>query len=173
MDTQEIWHTYGQEAFFHILKRVKDNHIAHDILQNSFLKIHKNIHQLKAENKLKAWVFQICRNEIANYYNEQAVHTTTDVAGLEDSTDTFIDVCCFDKFVNELPKDYKEAITLTYIHGKKQHEVAEMLDISLANVKARIRRSKTLLKQRFHECCKFEIDPNGNLSGPSDCASCA
>src|SRR5690606_2267222 len=145
---------------------------ANDIFQNTFLKIHKNLHQLKEKEKIKAWVFQIARNEIANYFKRESIYG----AGLHNSEATVSEkhqnICCFDKFVTALPIIYREPIELVYIKGKKQKEAAEILSISLANIKARIRRAKDILKKDFSECCNYEFDKKGNLVGEPDCANC-
>lgn len=172
MNTQEIWSRYGQEVYLFILRNTRDKNVANDVFQNCFLKIHRNVHQLKSEQKLKAWVFQICRNEIANYYNRESSYVNTLANSPESSEENFQHICCFDKFIDDLPQDYKEVIELTYMEGKKQDEVADTLQISLANVKARIRRSKALLKKRFQECCKYKVDTKGNLVGSPDCPTC-
>lgn len=91
---------------------------------------------------------------------------------MESGTEKNEAYCCFDNFINELPLIYKEPIELVYIKGKKQQQVAEILDISLANVKARIRRAKGILKKNFSECCKYEFDKNGSLIGEADCSKC-
>ena len=68
METQNIWKKYHDELYFFILKKTKDKDIANDVFQNTFLKIHKSITQLKSVDKTKPWVFQIARNEIANRF---------------------------------------------------------------------------------------------------------
>ncbi|MEL6254896.1 MAG: sigma factor [Bacteroidota bacterium] len=68
MGTQGIWNNYGNELYFFILKKVKNKNEANDIFQNTFLKIHKNLSKLKDEKKVKAWIYQIARNEIADFF---------------------------------------------------------------------------------------------------------
>lgn len=172
MSSQEIYEEFGQEVYLFILKRVKNKHIANDIFQSSFLKIHKNTHQLKTESKIRAWVFQITRNEIANYFNKEITNKVEVSQEANYTEDSEIDICCFDRFIDDLPKIYKEVIQLTYISGKKQEEVAEMLDISTTNVKARIRRSKEMLRTKFLDCCKYDVNPHGKLIGTPDCSVC-
>ncbi|MEM8894502.1 MAG: sigma-70 family RNA polymerase sigma factor [Bacteroidota bacterium] len=172
MSSQEIYHEYGQELYFFTLKRVSDTTVANDIVQNTFLKIHKNIHQLKSDDSTKAWVYQICRNEIANYFISEQQESKLTGLPSHDHDNGNVQICCFDKFVDEMPAMYKEVVELTFIDGKKQLEVAEVLDISIANVKARVRRAKELLKTRFQECCKYEVDQSGRLVGPPNCATC-
>ena len=172
MDTQELFSNLSDSVYFFILKRVKNKSIANDILQNTFFKIHKNLHQLKEEEKAKAWVFQIARNEIANYYNQEATYASSFTEEQQTDAESYQTVCCFNRFINELPHIYKQAIELVYIEGKKQYEAAEIIGTSLANIKARIRRAKTILKENFRACCKYEFDKNGNLVGEPDCAAC-
>lgn len=172
MDTQELFNSLSDSIYFFILKRVKNKHIANDIFQNAFLKIHKNLYQLKEEDKAKAWVFQIVRNEITNYHNKEAAYVSSFSEAQEGDAESYQNVCCFDRFINELPSTYKQAIELVYIDGKKQNEAAEIIGISLANIKARIRRAKAILKENFRACCKYEFDKKGNLVGEPDCGVC-
>lgn len=172
MDTQNVWNNFNDEIYFFILKKVKNKDFANDIFQNIFLKIHKNLSTLKNEESVRAWVFQIARNEIVNHYNKKSL--------LEDELNTneeipiqeYLGICCFDKFINDLPEIYKQAIELVYIKGLKQKEAAEKLDISLENLKVRIKRSKDILKKNFNECCKYEFDKNGKLIGEANCSIC-
>ena len=172
MDTQELFSNLSDSIYFFILKRVKNKSIANDILQNTFFKVHKNLHQLKEEEKAKTWVFQIARNEIANYYSQEATYAYSFTEEQQTDAESYQTVCCFDRFINELPPTYKKVIELVYIDGKKQHEAAEIIEISLANVKVRIRRAKAILKENFSACCKYEFDKKGNLVGEPDCAAC-
>lgn len=171
-ETQKIWDNYKDELYFFILKRVRDTGAAGDILQNTFLKIHKNLDRLKEQTSTRAWTYSIARNEIANFFSKESLYV--EKTGISDATpiDTYEEVCCFDNFIMELPHIYREAIELVYIQGKRQQEAADILKISLANLKARLRRAKELLKQKFSECCKYELDKNGDLVGESNCAKC-
>jgi RNA polymerase sigma-70 factor, ECF subfamily len=170
--TQKIWEDHKDELYFFILKRVKEPGAAGDILQNTFLKIHKNLDRLKEPAKTRAWVFSIARNEIANFFNKESIYTGKIDSNDDPGIDTYEEICCFERFINELPEIYKKAIDLVYIQGKKQQEAADKLEVSLANLKARIRRAKDLLKKNFNECCKYELDKNGDLVGEANCAKC-
>lgn len=172
MKTITIWDTLSSEIYFFILKKLKNKDAAHEILQNSFLKIHQNIHQLKDTEKVRAWAFQIVRNEISNHFKDQSRNFHNVNFELLKKPDSYTEFCCFDRFVSNLPKEFNEVIELVYIKGKKQVEVAYLLGISLANVKARIRRAKSILKINFNECCKFKLNEEGKLTGEPNCAYC-
>lgn len=172
METQKIWDNFNDELYFFILKKVKDKDAANDIFQNTFLKIHKNLTNLEKEEKARAWIFQIARNEIFNHFNKESVYVEKLGENKETSSEKYEHICCFDKFINDLPKIYKQVIELIYIKGQKQKDVAKELEISPENVKARIKRAKDILKKKFNECCKYEFDKNGKLIGESNCSIC-
>ena len=172
METQSIWNNFNDALYFFILKRVKNENDTNDIIQNTFIKIHSNLSKLKSEDKVKAWVFQIARNEIINHFNNESHYVEAIESKNETPEDTNNEVCCFNRFITDLPKIYKDVIELVYIKGLKQKEVASTLDISLENVKARIKRSKDILKTNFKACCKYDLDKNGNLIGEPDCTIC-
>ena len=69
------------------------------------------------------------------------------------------------------PRKYK--LVIDYIEGKKQKEVAALTGLTLENVKVRIKRAKMILKKNFTECCKYQLDEQGNLTGEPNCAVCA
>ena len=89
------------------------------------MKIHKNLFQLKNDTKVKAWVFQIARNEIVNYMNQEMVYVENLKPEKQASPQKQQQMCCFDTFINDLPIIYRDAVELVYINGKKQKEVAK------------------------------------------------
>ncbi|ADV50485.1 RNA polymerase, sigma subunit, SigZ [Cellulophaga algicola DSM 14237] len=172
METQKIWNKFNDELYFFILKKTKNREHTNDIFQNTFLKIHENVSKLKEEEKARAWIFQIARNEIANYYTKEAIYVAQLTPNINESSEEYQPICCFDNFINDLPEIYKQVIALIYIKGQKQKDIATQLDISLENVKARVKRAKDILKNKLNTCCKYEFDKKGKLTGASNCAVC-
>lgn len=175
-NTQQIWDSLQESLFYFILKRVKDKDLSRDILQEVFIKIHLKLDQLKDSEKVKAWAYQITRNQIAEHFRKTKNTVALSEFREEQLSEGFesdgIDFCCFENFVEELPEKYEEIVTLINIEGKKQVEAAEELDLSLPNVKSRVYRAKEMLKQKFVECCRFSLNENGLLIGEQDCQRC-
>lgn len=172
MITEKIWEIYNESVYLFILKRVKNKQVANDIFQNTFLKIHNHLPSLKDDSKIKAWVFQIARNEINNHFNTESHYVKNNNTHYETDGSEFQAVCCFDKLIHDLPDKYREVIELVYVKGYKQKEVAISLGISLENTKARVRRAKILLKEKFKACCNYEVNQNGKLVGEPNCSTC-
>ncbi len=174
LKTIDIWNEFRNDIYFFILKRLKNRDDALEILQNSFVKIHNNLGQLKNLSKRKPWVFQIVRNEIINYFNRNKPVEELkgkEIDTFEDRGD-FADLCCLDRFLEGLPERYRDVINLVYVVGRTQQQAADEMGISLANAKARIHRGKGMLIEKFNSCCKFKLDENGKLSGESNCIAC-
>ena len=172
LNTTKIWEAYYLELYFFVLKRVQNVDTANDLVQNIFIKIHKNLETLKNSQKAKQWVFQIARNEILDFHKQRKEEL--DASRLDDESleDQFEVICCFDKFMDELPEKYKVVINSVYVEGKKLSQIATEQNLSLANVKARVRRGKQYLKEKLINCCKYNLDENGKLKGKPNCPIC-
>lgn len=70
MSTTTIWNNFSDHLFNFILQQVKSKSNASDILQEVFIKVHKNRAQLKEEDKLESWLFRITRNTITDHYRK-------------------------------------------------------------------------------------------------------
>lgn len=132
VNTNKIWEEFREPLKRFIARRVKDEHDAEDILQNIFLKIHNSIDHLKDESKLHAWVYQITRNAIIDYYHHRKVMVPlsdmpedleTDVPAADiDNTVNEI-ASCLKPMIHRLPEKYRQAIILTEFEGLTQKEL--------------------------------------------------
>ena len=67
-ESQNIWNEVesGLRAF--IAKRVPDEAAAEDLSQEVFLRMQRGLGGLKKESRLVAWIYQIARHAIIDYY---------------------------------------------------------------------------------------------------------
>lgn len=71
-------------------RRVADDHVADDLLQETFLRIHRNVDKLHESDRLAAWVYRIARNVIHDHYrvkNGDLSLTDNDMAEENDGKD--------------------------------------------------------------------------------------
>lgn len=170
VSTKVIWENFRDSLGKFILKRVRDEHDAEDILQDIFYKIHNNIDKLEDENKLQAWIYQVTRNTIIDYYRSRKATVelpdlpqkpTNETAASKDDADEI--ASCLKPMVEALPEKYRQAVTLTELKGLTQKEMAENLGVSLSGAKSRVQRARGKLKEMFLECCHVEFDQRGNI----------
>lgn len=158
---------YEEKLRGFIQKQVRDAETARDISQALYLKIYQNCEQLPKVNNPKAWLYQVTRNAVMDYFRENKLVIT-----LEPNQDLISDTeTSFAKELLELvapmlsllPEEYAEPLYLSDIKGLPQKEIAQRLNLSLSGTKSRIQRGREKLKDLFKECCHLELDRNGQL----------
>jgi len=175
-NTSEIWDKYASGLKKFIWKRVRNEHDAEDIFQDVFCKIHDNLYKLQNVHKLQAWIYQIARNAVNDYYRYRKVMTgVSEMHGMpkgsyaedsinDESNEPYsVPYICLKPMINDLPEKYREAVTLAYFKGLKQNEMADKLGLSLPAAKSRIQRGREKLKKMLVDCCQFEFDKYGNV----------
>ncbi len=167
--TEQVWAEFSRRLRAFILARVTNEEDADDLLQDIFTKIHNNLHSLKDEGRLTAWVFQITRNTIADYYRQLKMESPepTPAAGFVENQDEQAlnrEVAGWlEPMLGSLPEKYRQALRLTELEGMKQRELASELGLSLSAAKMRVRRGREKLKAVLLDCCHFELDRRGNI----------
>ncbi|HLV13956.1 MAG TPA: sigma-70 family RNA polymerase sigma factor [Xanthomarina sp.] len=167
MTTQTIWNLYAEDLKHFILSRVKNREVAADLLQDTFIKIHTKKASLKAEDKLKAWVFSVARHTVLDYFRKQQIRFSPDDTALVfiDADKEHTEYDCLQGIIKQLPKKYRDPLFLADIKGLKQAEVADKLQLPLPTVKSQIQRARKLIAQGYMDCCDLKMNPQGVLVG--------
>jgi len=63
---------YKERLYWHIRHIVKSHDDADDVLQNTFIKIFKNIDKFNGDSKLFSWMYRIATNESITFINKKA-----------------------------------------------------------------------------------------------------
>ena len=165
--TEAIWSQLNADLRQFIRRRVSDDHTADDLLQETFLRIHKNISGLRGADRLAAWVYQIARNVIHDQHRSRQSEPLAELDPLAEPDERNQLIASAEKWLDELigqlPEPYQRAVRMSEIEGLKQQEVAERLGLSLSGAKSRIQRGRAMLKDVLDQCCVFHFDNRGNL----------
>ncbi|MCB0592785.1 MAG: RNA polymerase sigma factor SigZ [Lewinellaceae bacterium] len=164
---QYIWSDLRDELEKFITSKVKDTSLSDDILQDVFIKIHLNIHQLKDSSRLTAWVYQITRNMIADHFKRKKFPDHSRPANLaeeERDEDLYRSLSdCVNSKIAKLSPHSREAVLLAYFKNYSQKELADFLGISYSGAKNRVQRAREKLRQSILDCDNVESDSKGNL----------
>lgn len=168
--TGAIWTRLSSDLRRFIRRRVADDHVADDLLQETFVRVHRNLATLQEQDRLAAWVYQIARNVVRDHHRKAANSTATlaDADPADDGDDHLTQLHCrgagwLDEMIRSLPDGYRQAVQMAEIEGHSQQEVADRLGLSLSGAKSRVQRGRTMLKAALEQCCDFEFDGRGNL----------
>ena len=168
--TEAIWTHLSADLRRFIRRRVADDHAADDLLQETFLRVHRSISTLQEADRVAAWVYQIARNVVLDHHRRAANPAVAlgDTDPADEPDDPGCSLRCrgagwLDEMIRSLPDGYREAVRLAEVEGLSQQAVADRLGLTLSCAKTRVRRGRAMLKDALGRCCRFEFDGRGNL----------
>ena len=161
--SEQLWEAFSLPLHQFIQRRVPDPHSADDLLQDVFLRVHTRIDTLHQADRVGAWLYQITRNAIADYYRAQrpAVDVPETLpAAANEPGDTAVQTLlpCVRAMVEQLPPFSRDALYLTEYAGLTQQALGEQLGISFSGAKSRVQRARAQLKAQLLACCHFEFE---------------
>jgi RNA polymerase sigma-70 factor, ECF subfamily len=167
--TEAVWNRLSSDLRRFIRRRVADDHAADDLLQETFLRVHRSIGTRREEDRLAAWVYRIARNVLLDHHR-RASNPAVGLGDFEPQAETEERSCSLrcggggwlDEMIRSLPDGYREAVQLAEAEGLLQEDVADRLGLSLSGAKSRIQRGREMLKGVLDRCCRFEFDGHGN-----------
>ena len=68
---EALWNQYSRRLGTFIRGRVEDDAEAEDILQEVFIRIHRNLCCQADRDKPESWIYQIARNLIIDHYRKR------------------------------------------------------------------------------------------------------
>ncbi|MFK5957686.1 MAG: RNA polymerase sigma factor [Lutibacter sp.] len=150
-DTQEkafrnLMSIYKERLYWHIRKIVLSHDDADDVLQNTFIKIFKNIHAFKENSKLYSWMYRIATNEAITFINKKAAKQHVDISELQHkmAADLYEDQYysgdeiqqLLQKAIFTLPQKQQLVFNMKYFDEMKYTEISEILETSVGALKA-------------------------------------
>lgn len=162
-----------------VRRRIDSGPDAEDIVQDVLEKAWQKRNDLQESANLVAWLLQIARNRVADYYRlrrrRDELRDRVEASSVESSTITSdtddVDAArrelasCLIPLIDDLPETYREAITSSEIEGRTQQETADILGLSLSGAKSRIQRGRRMVAERLLACCAVERDVRGGVVG--------
>ncbi|WP_435353526.1 RNA polymerase sigma factor [Emticicia sp. SJ17W-69] len=145
-----LYNNYSGALFGVVNKIVQSNDDANDLLQDTFLKIWRNIDYYDAsKGSIFTWMMNIARNLAIDRVRSADFRDSSQNISMEDNviyqidneyqTVQDIDAIGLQKVVEKLRPEYKQLIDLVYYKGYTQAEVSEEFGIPLGTVKTRIK----------------------------------
>jgi RNA polymerase sigma-70 factor (ECF subfamily) len=174
----EFWEIYDQfyaKVRKFILTLVRDEWVADDLIQETFLRIQNNLKRLKDPSKLSSWIFRIAYNLCQDHFRQvKRSHTEEriDQEEMEDFKEALIQKGpniekeleqrqmgeCVQNQINLLPESLRMVLIFFDIMALSHQEIADILGMMVKNVKVRLHRARKKLKLILEEKCSFERD---------------
>lgn len=136
--------SYQEKIYWHIRRLVHIHADADDVLQNTFIKVFKNIGSFRKEAQLYTWIYRIATNESLSFLKKRKDQLK--VANAELYVDEYVQADkYFDadkaqmiivKAIEQLPEKQKLIFNLRYYDEMSYKSISEILDTSIGGLKA-------------------------------------
>lgn len=137
---------YKERLYWHIRNIVKSHDDTHDVLQNTFIKVFKNIHNFKGDSKLFSWLYRIATNESITFINKNAkrLHVTSEeiqqLAINNLTSDVYFEGDAIQlklqKAIATLPEKQQLVFNMKYFEDIKYKDMADILETSEGALKS-------------------------------------
>ena len=149
---------YKNKAFTMLRRMLKYDLEAEEDLMDCFLKAYNNLNTFKFESKFSTWFYRIVYNSALTKLSSAKRKIENEMSSIDDLhyleskylADDFIkadNTLLIKKIVNELPPNNAAVVTMFYLEEMSAEEISEVLQLSVANVKVILHRSRNLLKE--------------------------
>jgi RNA polymerase sigma-70 factor (ECF subfamily) len=143
---RELMGLYKKRLYWHIRKIVLSHDDADDVLQNTFIKVFKNIHAFNEDSKLYSWMYRIATNEAITFINQKAKKRNIELSDLQiemannlqfenDFTGDEIQLL-LQKAIVTLPHKQQLVFNMKYFDEMKYTEMSEILETSVGALKS-------------------------------------
>lgn len=154
---------YQWQVHAHVLRKIGDFHIAEDITQETFLRVHQNLKTLNDLTQFRRWLYTIVNNLCIAWHRKNRLQTQpleeSDLSGTETeaysqyvateqaktSADTQRDLV--EKLLAKLKESDREVIALHYFEEMTSSEIGGHLGVSENTIKSRLHRARQQLKK--------------------------
>ncbi|WP_174395950.1 RNA polymerase sigma factor [Flectobacillus major] len=154
-----LYDNYSSALYGVIFKIVRSEEIAADVMQDSFVKIWKNIDGYnQSKGTLFTWILNVARNtaidkirsqDYQNSQRNQDIESTINIIDSQGASQFDIDAIGLSKVVDKLKPEHRQVIDLLYFKGYTQEEVSKEYGIPLGTVKTRVKSAITHLREYF------------------------
>ena len=157
-----------QSSVYHIVyKIVRDSEAAADLVQETFMKAFASLASYRSEFRFSTWLYKIAANCSIDYLRKKRINVLSLDRELE-TQDGRVEFEVADysyhpgqtlerkeqrfnieEAIDSLPDKYREVIVYRHKDDKSYDEIADLLNIPVGTVKARIFRARELLKKKL------------------------
>jgi RNA polymerase sigma-70 factor (ECF subfamily) len=143
---KQLLSLYKERLYWHIRKIVVSHDDADDVLQNTFIKIFKNIDRFKNNSKLYSWMYRIATNEAITFINKRAKERNVDITEYQQQLISTLDSdhwftgdeiqLILQKAIATLPQKQQLVFNMKYFDEMKYSQISEILETSIGALKA-------------------------------------
>lgn len=136
---------YQERLYWNIRRMVKTHEDTDDVLQNTFVKVYRNLDKYRSESKLYTWLYRIATNESLNHFRKEVRNKSVSIDDEESNiynlkSDNYFDGNLAQRklaaAIDTLPEKQKIVFNLRYYDEMPYKDMSEVLSTSVGALKA-------------------------------------
>ncbi|KAG1658325.1 Lipid A export ATP-binding/permease protein MsbA [Nymphon striatum] len=138
--------TYKKRLYWHVRSIVLNHDDADDVLQNTFVKVFRNINGFKGDSKLYSWMYRIATNEALTFLKQKSRKSGISNEELQSQLLDNLEADVYfegdeiqlklQKAIATLPEKQKLIFNMKYFQELKYEEISQILETSVGGLKA-------------------------------------
>ncbi|MEX0720326.1 MAG: RNA polymerase sigma factor [Balneolaceae bacterium] len=171
----EILMRRHNQTLYRVLRGyLKNEEEVQDLMQETYLKAYEKLYQFKHEAKFSTWLIRIGINEAltkikvqereSRFKNADHEQNFYKLNKIPDSMPVNPErrmmrkeaIQILEQAIDQLSSKYRSVYIMREIEGLSIKEIADSMDLSESNVKVRIHRAKTMIKEELYQQNKSE-----------------
>lgn len=158
---EQVIDRYQAKLLRYVTSIIKDQSLAEDMVQETFIAVYKNINSFDSDKKFSSWIYRIAHNKAINEIRKHSIFLGLD--RIKEVSDESIDATeivkeldkqktknVIAKAIKNLPIKYKEVMLLRYFEDSSYEEISDILRIPKNTVGVRITRGLALLRKNMN-----------------------
>jgi len=137
---------YQQKIYWHIRRLVIDHDDADDLVQETFVKVWKNLQSFRSDSQLYTWIYRIATNESITFLNKKKNRNNVSLDEVNSElAETLASSSHFDgdkiqrklqEAILTLPEKQRIIFNMKYFDDMKYEEISEVLGTTVGALKA-------------------------------------
>ena len=161
----KVYDAFRPRIYAYIASRVNCREDAEDLTSRTFEKALRNLGSYRPErSSMATWLYRIAGNLLIDHYRREATRKKVDMESLmrmyEGDTNTPRDMNRLELVagvIRDLPEPQERVLTLKYLQGLSNDELADVLGCSKKTLSMKIYRALKALKKRL-DASGLELD---------------
>ena len=156
---RELFYRYSKTLMATAHRYTREEAAAKDVVQESFIKIFKMLHQLKQheEPSLMAWMKKITARQALQWIKKNKSFQLRQFAQTTEIEHASDHLHINDVMValETLPTGYKTVLQLHVIEGFSHKEIGEMLGIATSSSRSQLTRARAMFSNKWSELVNY------------------
>ena len=156
---EKLYRLYSTRLLAYLIKLLKSEDIACEALQDVFIKVWRNRHQIDAEQSFRSYLFRIAENHVYDFFRKAARDkklqevlirkTSKEYSPVEEALYTKERSRLLKEAIDALPPKRREIFQLVKIEERSYEEVSLLLHISTSTINDHVVKATKFIKKNL------------------------